>query len=48
VLIEKGLKGGERVVVDGQARIAPGATVEVRPAPAAQAPAVAARPEVAP
>ena len=30
VLIERGLGGGERVVVDGQARIAPGATVEVR------------------
>ncbi len=37
VLIEKGLKGGERVVVDGQARIAPGATVEVRTAPAVAA-----------
>ena len=53
VLIEKGLKGGERVVVDGQARIAPGATVEVRAAPAAPAtpaaaPAVATRPEATP
>jgi multidrug efflux system membrane fusion protein len=53
VLIEKGLRGGERVVVDGQARIAPGATVEVRaaPAPASPAPAspaVAARPEAIP
>ena len=37
VLIEQGLKGGERVVVDGQARIAPGATVEVRAAPAVAA-----------
>lgn len=43
VLIERGLGGGERVVVDGQARIAPGATVEVRAAPA-----VAARAEGTP
>jgi multidrug efflux system membrane fusion protein len=34
VLIERGLTGGERVVTDGQARLAPGAKVDVR-APAA-------------
>lgn len=33
-LIARGLAAGERVVVDGQSRLAPGASVELRPAPA--------------
>lgn len=33
MLIERGLDGGERVVVDGQAKIAPGAKVEVKAVP---------------
>ena len=39
-LIERGLAGGERVVTDGQARLAPGVKVEVKTAPAAPAGAV--------
>jgi membrane fusion protein, multidrug efflux system len=31
IVIEDGLKGGERVVTDGQLRLVPGARVEVRP-----------------
>jgi multidrug efflux system membrane fusion protein len=34
VVITSGLTAGERVVVDGQLRLAPGARVEVKPAPA--------------
>jgi multidrug efflux system membrane fusion protein len=34
VVITGGLTAGERVVVDGQLRLAPGARVEVKPAPA--------------
>ena len=33
-VIEQGLKGGERVVTDGQLRLVPGAKVEVKPAKA--------------
>ena len=33
-IIEQGLRGGERVVTDGQLRLVPGAKVEVRPAKA--------------
>jgi len=34
VVITSGLAAGERVVTDGQLRLAPGARVEVKPAPA--------------
>jgi multidrug efflux system membrane fusion protein len=34
-LIARGLAAGERVVIDGQSRLSPGAKVELRPAPAA-------------
>jgi multidrug efflux pump subunit AcrA (membrane-fusion protein) len=30
-VIEQGLKGGERVVTDGQLRLVPGSRVEVKP-----------------
>jgi multidrug efflux system membrane fusion protein len=39
VIVEKGLEGGERVVTDGQIRLVPGASVELKPpvtAPAAE------------
>ena len=31
VVIEQGVKGGERVVTDGQLRLVPGTRVEVKP-----------------
>jgi multidrug efflux system membrane fusion protein len=31
VIVEKGLEGGERVVIDGQIRLVPGAAVELKP-----------------
>jgi len=31
VVVEQGLKGGERVVTDGQLRLVPGARVEIKP-----------------
>jgi membrane fusion protein, multidrug efflux system len=40
MLIERGLAGGERVVTDGQARLTPGAKVDIK-ASAAAAPALA-------
>jgi membrane fusion protein, multidrug efflux system len=36
-VVESGLAAGERVVVDGQLRLVPGAKVEARPAPGATA-----------
>ena len=44
--IEKGLSAGERVVVDGQMRLAPGAHVALKPAveaPASSVPGAGAR-----
>ncbi|MCX5670859.1 MAG: efflux RND transporter periplasmic adaptor subunit, partial [Planctomycetota bacterium] len=32
-IISKGLKAGEEVVVDGQLRLVPGATVQAKPSP---------------
>lgn len=43
-LIERGLEGGERVVTDGQARLSPGATVDVKAPAAPAAPAGSAGP----
>lgn len=44
IVIEEGLKGGDRVVTDGQLQLAPGMTVEVKDE--APGPPAAARPQV--
>ncbi|HWR58665.1 MAG TPA: efflux RND transporter periplasmic adaptor subunit [Thermodesulfovibrionales bacterium] len=45
-VLEKGLRAGEKVVTDGQLRLVPGVTVEIKPAEAAaQKPAPEAQPD---